>query len=84
MVEWYPDRVIPLTESYCREFKRELDRAIRAGDLKERTSEDYEAFLKAQQAAQKKREREAKKAAEAAAKAAEEKQDSSGAGHSEE
>lgn len=54
VIVWEPKRVIPLAEAYYLRFKREIDRAIRNGDLLERSAEDYATFRKAEEADAKK------------------------------
>ncbi len=75
-IEWEEERVVPLTHEYYTRFRRETDRAIKHGDLKERSAEDWLVWLKRQQehaeaeaADLKKAAEEAKKKAEAEAKA---------------
>lgn len=45
-VLWDEELVLPLTEQFCARFNKELRQAIRNGDLKERSEQDYTAWLK--------------------------------------
>lgn len=45
-IVWDVESVIPLTQQFCIRFSRELARAIRMGDLKRATEDEYAAWLK--------------------------------------
>lgn len=82
-------RVYPLTAEFVSKYSRELSGALTNGDLKERTHEEWQAYVAAEEAVVKaavaakeaddKAKREAKEKAEAAAKAEAEKAAASGA-----
>lgn len=50
-IVWDTDRIVPLTEEYCRRYVRELNKAVRFGDLIETTREAYEQQQEAKSAA---------------------------------
>jgi hypothetical protein len=50
-IVWDTDKIVPLTEEYCRRYVRELNKAVRCGDLVETTREAYEQQLEAKSAA---------------------------------
>lgn len=41
-IVWDTDKIVPLTEGYCDRYVRELNKAVRCGDLIETTREAYE------------------------------------------
>lgn len=41
-IVWEPDVVVPLTDSYCRTFARELEQALEMGDLRKRSKEEFD------------------------------------------
>lgn len=45
-IYWDTDCVVPLTAPFCAKYDRELRNAIRGGDLRERSREDWLAWLK--------------------------------------
>lgn len=45
-VTWFEDRIIPITDREEQLFSREYSRAIKLGQLKPRTHEEYEAWYK--------------------------------------
>lgn len=53
-IVWEPDRVIPLTAEFCARFERELRDALANGDLKQRSAEEYAAWLEAERKADEK------------------------------
>lgn len=46
-IVWDTNKIVPLTEEYCRRYVRELNTAIRRGDLIESTLAEYEDQLTA-------------------------------------
>jgi len=64
-ITWDTEAVVRIPEAECRAFQREYARALRGGSLTRRSKEDFEASVKAQEAATEK----AKAVADAAAKA---------------
>lgn len=44
-IEWDTERVTPLTEEYYRLYRKEVDRAIKHGDLVEATEAEWKAWL---------------------------------------
>lgn len=44
-IVWDTNKVTPLTEEYCRRYVRELNQAVRYGDLQEVTEADYAASV---------------------------------------
>lgn len=49
-IVWDTECVVPLTAAFCARFDRELRNALKAGDLRERTREDWQAWLTADEA----------------------------------
>ena len=49
-MQWDVECVVPLTAAFCAKYDRELRNAIRGGDLLERKRDDWEAWLKAEEA----------------------------------
>lgn len=49
-ISWDEACVVPLTAAFCAKYDRELRNAIRGGDLLVRSREDYDAWLKAEEA----------------------------------
>lgn len=64
-IVWDTDVVTPLTQEFCVRFGRELARALRLGDLKSATEEEYSAWLKLEETRETEAEAE-RRAAEAA------------------
>jgi hypothetical protein len=46
-VTWYPSEVVAISQREAELFRREYDRAVKNGALRERTEDDYLAFVKA-------------------------------------
>lgn len=44
-IVWDTDKITPLTEDYCRRYVRELNQAVRRGELVEVTRAEYEASI---------------------------------------
>ena len=42
-IVWDTERIVALTDDYCRRYRRELDTAIRRGELVEATSAEWDA-----------------------------------------
>lgn len=49
-IQWDTACVVPLTAPFCAKYDRELRNALRGGDLLERTREDWQAWLKTEEA----------------------------------
>jgi hypothetical protein len=49
-IVWDTECVVPLTAAFCARYDRELGNALKHGDLVERTREEWEAWLKAEEA----------------------------------
>ena len=45
-IVWDTSKIVPLTEQYCQRYVRELNKAVRCGDLVETTKAAYEAQQK--------------------------------------
>lgn len=77
-IEWDAERVVPLTEGYYREFRKEVDRQIKHGDLVEATEEEWRAWLELEEEREIERALLAEEEAKAAAADAEERKANEG------
>ena len=46
-ITWDTAKVTPFTEEYCRKYVRELNRAVKHGDLVEVSRDEWEAYVTA-------------------------------------
>ncbi len=65
--QFRPKHIQGLDDAYCRKYARELEEALRNGDLIERSRADFDAFVNARAEARAAREDAREKAAQAAA-----------------